>query len=1288
MAANLIVTAVLMAAQMAMTALRKIEGPRLEDLKFTVADPGAPLNYFWGTKRFAAIPIFFAEDIKEKKHKRKTKGGKYNDYTYFATFAAVIADHPIQAVTRIWLDKHLVYDATGTGPVVPILSDSLIFGGTKSSGLDKARIYLGDDDQEPDPRMLASIEAKLGVVGSCPAYRRIAYIMFEDIPLEKFGNRIPQVSIEAVSNAVVSYPWETITDPNIYTNVAFYGSRLIQAVNDTVTLTDMISHQQILTADLPGSVMNGGIGVTETGEFYALSGSFFSFILWKMGADGGGTLLTTDGDDFVEGCTYAGGMCCVFPYSFLTPRIMYFNGTRIETVSTAFIPTHYFEDEEGLAWAVGDGGSGNIGFYQMPSGPAKLVPTAAGASDVYAMDNGNGQYFVLMDGMTMLVDKESFTLVDSASSPGYNATDVQLAFRNVRPGAKSIWIKYAEVSTQSLDVLRTVSLASWIGAPLLAFLVYEPTNHALLGFPSGSGVNLRLLFLDRVNGNGVTLGLITGEVCERCGIETADVDVAALTDNVEAYSYTQGQGTTILEPLLDLYGAIARPHNFQLQFIKRGGASAGTIDVSEFAVDGSSPRYSVKPVLDTDLPRRISLNFSDLDADQQPNQVDARRPLPCVDGVGEASYDMGTLGLYVDDAYNLLTRYLRGLWNRNEIIENKLTAKRLALEPGDTLTLRLDDELRTATLDKLTIAASDMLKCEWEKDFSQLATLPDLTGAPKDGHEPAVIFVPVPSRAIILDLPLVRDSDNRVNPLMYEGAGPYAPGLWSGAVIYEDDGSGDYPIEFATVDSSLDAKWGKATNVLADASYFVWDRSGSVNVKLNNGTLVSATEAACNANPRLNLAALGDELIQFATATLETDGSYTLSGLKRGRRGTEWATGTHGATDLFVMMDAIRFVEMGAGDIGDAMSFKAATSGLDVEGAIPVALTYQGNSNRPWAPAQFRGTKNYSTGDWTFTWRRRSRVAGDWAPGTPPLGESAENYKLKIYNSVGAVVRTITSVSETATWTAAQQNTDFGGERWSHVPAGVLQVGDLADGFETVTTFAAVAPPSNLVFVGGASGNGASASAITIGLTSLTGGIAAAPAAGDIVIIGWAIPHDPDLDVNVTGYTQLADVYGTGAGADTNLGVFYKVMGGSPDTTAELSATGHAVYQGSYAIQVWRNPNAVPIGVVTSATGTSVTQAIDPPSLTPAQERSVMIFVGANSCSASSEAVPAPTQNTADLDHFIAQGASANPGTNDHAAIGMGSRIWDGVGPYDAPSWDGKGNGFTWAAVSIELRSS
>src|SRR5204862_3632894 len=53
------------------------------------------------------------------------------------------------------------------------------------------RVYNGSESQDADPLIVAK-------EGDAPAYRGLAYVVFERLALEKFGNRIPQLSFEVV----------------------------------------------------------------------------------------------------------------------------------------------------------------------------------------------------------------------------------------------------------------------------------------------------------------------------------------------------------------------------------------------------------------------------------------------------------------------------------------------------------------------------------------------------------------------------------------------------------------------------------------------------------------------------------------------------------------------------------------------------------------------------------------------------------------------------------------------------------------------------------------------------------------------------------------------------------------------------------------------------------------------------------------------------------------------------------------------------------------------------------
>ena len=192
-AANPLTVVALMGANMLMSALQEFEGPRVRDPGMALADYGTPMNYLVGT-RFVAAPCIFAKPIEEKKTKRKGKGGKQTSYTGFCTWAAHVAAHEIEDVLQIWFDNQLVYDKTGASEDIYPLADDY--------ELDMSlRIYKGTESQSPDPDMQAYIEARDGP-GTCPAYCGEAYIYFQQVPVEKIGNRFPDVKVLVSSKGV------------------------------------------------------------------------------------------------------------------------------------------------------------------------------------------------------------------------------------------------------------------------------------------------------------------------------------------------------------------------------------------------------------------------------------------------------------------------------------------------------------------------------------------------------------------------------------------------------------------------------------------------------------------------------------------------------------------------------------------------------------------------------------------------------------------------------------------------------------------------------------------------------------------------------------------------------------------------------------------------------------------------------------------------------------------------------------------------------------------------------
>jgi len=148
------------------------EGPRLSGPRPFSAEEGAGLPRVYGTMRVGGTMIWatrFEEDSRTER--RGAKGGpRVTTYSYFANAAFALCEGEIAGVRRVWADGR------------ELDLDGIEF-----------RVHRGTATQAADPLILA----KQGS-GNAPAYRGTAYIVFERLPLETFGNRVPQFQFEVM----------------------------------------------------------------------------------------------------------------------------------------------------------------------------------------------------------------------------------------------------------------------------------------------------------------------------------------------------------------------------------------------------------------------------------------------------------------------------------------------------------------------------------------------------------------------------------------------------------------------------------------------------------------------------------------------------------------------------------------------------------------------------------------------------------------------------------------------------------------------------------------------------------------------------------------------------------------------------------------------------------------------------------------------------------------------------------------------------------------------------------
>ncbi|WP_100260220.1 GTA baseplate fiber-binding domain-containing protein [Qipengyuania seohaensis] len=166
------------------------EGPRLKELSVSASSYGTPIAGQYGATRSAGT-IFWSTDLQENSSIQGGGKGKpeSTSYSYSVSLAIALSSLPIDGVGRIWADGNLLRGSAG----------DLKSGGT-------LRIHKGHGDQDKDPLL----EAVLG--SKCPAHRGLAYVVFEDLDLTDFGNRIPALSFEVFAGEGGRFLWQLLRD--------------------------------------------------------------------------------------------------------------------------------------------------------------------------------------------------------------------------------------------------------------------------------------------------------------------------------------------------------------------------------------------------------------------------------------------------------------------------------------------------------------------------------------------------------------------------------------------------------------------------------------------------------------------------------------------------------------------------------------------------------------------------------------------------------------------------------------------------------------------------------------------------------------------------------------------------------------------------------------------------------------------------------------------------------------------------------------------------------------------
>ena len=502
--------------------------------------------------------------------------------------------------------------------------------------------------------------------------------------------------------------------------------------------------------------------------------------------------------------------------------------------------------------------------------------------------------------------------------------------------------------------------------------------------------------------------------CERAGLDSGDVDASALSAlSVRSLAVAQpGPPRVVLDLLASAYAFECVESGGQIKAVLRGGSSAATIAYASMGASaGAEPREPLPLALlnDIETAAQVTVRYVNVSDDYQDGAESSDRLL----GPSRALQVVEVpLGLTPAEAKVLADVQVMDVAASQRTFGPVALSNDYAhLEPTDVVTLT-DSDGSTWRGRILTMrSAGGVHTIEGVVEDASILTSTAATST--DGYtDSSVVAGAVDTTMVLLDIPILRDEDD--GPGFY-AAFKGASSPWPGCALYASaDG-----VTYSQIDTVADAtQIGTCTTTLgAWAGGTTFDETNSVTVDIGSQTLSSWSRDDILAGTATGYV-VGDELIYARTATLVSPGVYTLTGLLRGRRGTEWAMASHTSSERFVALPAsghgLRRVVLSTSDIGVTRYYKAVTSGRALSTATEQTLACASVGQKPFAPVDLRAAVSDSAVE--VTWKRRTRYATRFTGAggiSVPLGETSEAYTVELRDSGDALVSTET-VTEAA----------------------------------------------------------------------------------------------------------------------------------------------------------------------------------------------------------------------------------------------------------------------------------
>ncbi|MCP3899117.1 MAG: hypothetical protein GY707_05220 [Desulfobacteraceae bacterium] len=1004
-------------------------GPRLSDLKATSSTYGAAINRVYGAYRVGGNMIY-SSDIKETKHVREEEVGKGGSetydvisYSYAVDMAIAFCEGPVQSIKRIWADSVLIYDMSVGGTTSAYQASEEESGGFE--------IYKGTSNQ-PSDWFLESINP------DTPAYRGVCYIRFQDFQLEKYGNRIPNITAEIVKEGLYEHVAMEKGGYNYIDELKDISGYSQQNTNIGPNLNN--SKYFYLTQSKHNNL--GSTGDFIIGKFY--DKGIIDHKFFNHGISGNTHSPSTTGDGILAGF----GNNNTFTKFYLFDSSLKIDKTW-DIYSSGdpqwFSPSFAGYSEDILVVACRDK------YASTDSSLYNYIITSDTWGDVGsggARDPRINKFIYGQD----LHDLHS----NSIFAIGYSCICV-FSYSQSSPlgSVVRVWDLHTGVLKGTVDCNTILGTNHFGQSPIgmkvikgkILYSVYNSFNsrsHYILKIDLEK---LSIISHDKVSDGdnydgtytfgsfykGVfTIATRTNGFCkirEKPGVKSSQVTISSICQelmistgiSINEMSFLDTESLYVNGFFIDKVGSIRSAisilqtaflfdvieDDFKITTQTRGSVSAKTID--EFIYDNGVKIEHAKSLL-TELPRKVTFKYSNKYRDYLTSSQSSLR----VDSVSSNSNTV-ELPIVLSDteAKRLAEIYLFNSWaSKDTFLFSIDFHNNSSLKIGSSITLSFDGTSYLTRLIEIT-KENSILKCKavLEANYISNATGQDTS----EGFLGSSLSLADESSLKIFDSPTLDNS--LINSFGLYYAITSDDPVWRGASIFKSKDSG---ATYSSIGSTLiKSSIGLTRTSLGSGPSTIIDFGSSVQIHTRNNKFKNISyEDLLNGN---NYVKIGNEILQYMEFTEDGNDLYTISTFLRGRRGTEWAIENHSINEDFVLLN-FEDILFSFSTLNTSRKYKAVTFGSYIDDASEEEVTYQGTNLKPFSPINL--TDKYSIDNsLSIDWMRRDRYISGYMRSLP-LSEDYELYNLYIYSKDSILLREELSITPPYVYTSLKRTED------------------------------------------------------------------------------------------------------------------------------------------------------------------------------------------------------------------------------------------------------------------------